>query len=121
MKNNTLSVEIPIDVVRLLEVLYETYCAQNSNNKLPELFMHIKSSASTLKSNIAKGRLGNFLRQLRKVFSANGDLQFQLLMIDFIKDTLEPYELEKFMAQVATVSRGTLSMRTKSTIIAELH
>jgi len=121
MKKNAGFAEVPINVTRLNEVLYETYYSNKKEIDVPSRIKDIYSFATILKTNITGGKVNDFLKQIRKLFYSKENTQNQILITDFINDTLEPFELATLAEQIKNASRRILSPKMKLVIIAELH
>lgn len=112
-------IESPIDAARLIKALHETYCANRKQTPV-DLIIYVNECKHALKTNVQKGLVRDFLTQLKPVFQADGDVQHQLLITQFIKDNLEQAEREIFMAHVAALSSRVISKRMKETIYKDL-
>jgi hypothetical protein len=111
--------ELPIDVKGLIEALYKMYCSGKQDD-LSELKKHIQKESSKLKANIQGAIVKDFLLQLKPVFRADGDLQHQLLMTQFVKEALESPERELFKAHLAAISHRVISKKMKEVIYSDL-
>jgi len=112
--------ESPIDVGKLTEALYAMYCAEKRQFNLPELKMQVNAQAVILEENVKGGAIKDFLRQLKTIFCADGDSQNQLLIAQFVKESLQPPELEIFMAHVAAISNRIISKKMKEVLYSDL-
>jgi len=98
-----------------------TYYSNKKEIDVPSRIKDIYSFATILKTNITGGKVNDFLKQIRKLFYSKENTQNQILITDFINDTLEPFELATLAEQIKNASRRILSPKMKLVIIAELH
>ena len=112
--------ELPIDVERLSDLLYQELSQQSRGLALTSSAA-IKEYGAVLNANVNKVRLRKFLIGLRKIYGTKKEMQPQILMALFIKDVLKNEKLNVFKKLVSDAAHKTFSPRMKNLLLSELN
>lgn len=110
--------EIPINVGELIDNLYKVNLCSDKLNSTTHLD-YVEKCGNVLRVNISNKKIDHFLSQIKIVFLDN-DFQFQMLLIQFLKDYLSKLEIINMKDLLMLTSDSILRRRLKCSIIQEL-